>query len=167
MLLIVPITLCPASLRYCADGGANRLFDALETDERRRRSFPSKARSFPQRLKMARLTCNPRYLPDLIKGDLDSLRPGVRAFYEAEVGPASSCARRLRSLPLTHPFSPHGRIYTMAVFLSGRQGRLGSRPVLDRPDEVRRRPGRGRAVAVASGPFPTPFDTTLSNDQHA
>ena len=24
-----------------------------------------------------------RYLPDLIKGDLDSLRPDVRAFYEA------------------------------------------------------------------------------------
>ncbi|KAH6913031.1 thiamine pyrophosphokinase [Coprinopsis sp. MPI-PUGE-AT-0042] len=42
----------------CADGGANRLYDAFQDDATRL-----------------------RYLPDLIKGDLDSIRPDVRDFY--------------------------------------------------------------------------------------
>ncbi|TFK27212.1 thiamine pyrophosphokinase Thi80 [Coprinopsis marcescibilis] len=44
--------------RACADGGANRLYDTLQNDENR-----------------------VKYLPDLIKGDLDSLRLDVREFY--------------------------------------------------------------------------------------
>ncbi|KAI8614709.1 thiamine pyrophosphokinase [Chytriomyces sp. MP71] len=50
-----------ASIKLCADGGANRLFDSLATDEERR-----------------------RFLPDMIKGDLDSLRKDVREWYEAQ-----------------------------------------------------------------------------------
>ncbi|KAI9314269.1 thiamine pyrophosphokinase [Dichotomocladium elegans] len=49
-----------ASVRYCADGGANRLYDAFENDEKTRAM----------------------YIPDVVAGDLDSLRPDVRAFYE-------------------------------------------------------------------------------------
>ncbi|KAK9446707.1 thiamine pyrophosphokinase [Limtongia smithiae] len=47
-----------AAVVACADGGANRLYDALDDDLRT------------------------RYKPDFIAGDLDSLRPDVRSFYE-------------------------------------------------------------------------------------
>lgn len=47
-----------ARMRVCADGAANRLHDGLLIDSRRA-----------------------AFLPDLIKGDLDSLRADVRAFY--------------------------------------------------------------------------------------
>ncbi|KAL8277035.1 hypothetical protein RQP46_010569 [Phenoliferia psychrophenolica] len=55
-----------ASVRYCADGGANRLHDHCSSASP---SSPSSPDSF---------------LPDLIKGDLDSLRPSVRSFYESK-----------------------------------------------------------------------------------
>ncbi|KAL7271324.1 thiamine pyrophosphokinase [Rhizina undulata] len=48
-----------AQLRICADGGANRLFDALNPEERT------------------------EYIPNCIKGDLDSIRTDVRSFYAA------------------------------------------------------------------------------------
>lgn len=56
------------SLRYCADGGANRLHDVLR--EIRLVGEAEDARGM--------------YLPDLIKGDLDSLRSGVREYYTSK-----------------------------------------------------------------------------------
>ncbi|KAF9951646.1 cAMP-dependent protein kinase subunit [Mortierella alpina] len=52
---------CNATYRFCADGGANRLYDLLETDEERT-----------------------KYLPDYIRGDLDSLRDNVKAYYMSQ-----------------------------------------------------------------------------------
>lgn len=51
-----------AALRVCADGGANRLYDSFGAN-------PTGDRE--------------RYIPDMIVGDLDSLRPEVATFYEA------------------------------------------------------------------------------------
>ncbi|KAF9186670.1 hypothetical protein BGZ50_002382 [Haplosporangium sp. Z 11] len=50
-----------AKYRFCADGGANRLYDLLDTDEERT-----------------------KYLPDYIRGDLDSLRDPVKDYYLAK-----------------------------------------------------------------------------------
>ncbi|KAF2818900.1 thiamine pyrophosphokinase [Ophiobolus disseminans] len=51
-----------SNYRVCADGGANRLFDMFEGSLGAQRNL---------------------YLPDIIHGDLDSLRDDVRAFYAA------------------------------------------------------------------------------------
>ncbi|KAL3685814.1 hypothetical protein R1sor_003836 [Riccia sorocarpa] len=62
----VPVLWNQARLRICADGGANRLYDELPsmlTEEQ-----PEEVRQ--------------RYRPDVIKGDLDSIRPTVREFYK-------------------------------------------------------------------------------------
>ncbi|KAK7611495.1 thiamine pyrophosphokinase [Phyllosticta paracitricarpa] len=53
--------------RICADGGANRLFDTFTDHDTRRDQF----------------------LPSEIHGDLDSLRPSVRAYYAAHGVPIS------------------------------------------------------------------------------
>ncbi|KAI9332391.1 thiamine pyrophosphokinase [Obelidium mucronatum] len=49
-----------AAIKICADGGANRLFDAFANDEDRL-----------------------EFLPDLIRGDLDSVRPDVSDWYSS------------------------------------------------------------------------------------
>ncbi|RUP44167.1 thiamine pyrophosphokinase [Jimgerdemannia flammicorona] len=48
-----------ASLRICADGGGNRLYDSFTNDPSSRDQF----------------------IPDVIRGDLDSLRPEIQEYY--------------------------------------------------------------------------------------
>lgn len=55
--VLLPSLWSMAKVKICADGGANRLFDSFSAAERL------------------------HYVPDLIKGDLDSLRQDVREFY--------------------------------------------------------------------------------------
>ena len=65
--------------RCCADGGANRLYDLpgrpLTED------LPASMRLILQYAQVSE-----QYIPDLVKGDLDSLRSDVRQYYEARVG---------------------------------------------------------------------------------
>ncbi|KAK9355590.1 thiamine pyrophosphokinase [Lipomyces doorenjongii] len=51
-----------AAVKICADGGTNRLYAALDESKRS------------------------KYKPDFISGDLDSLKPDIRAYYEKELG---------------------------------------------------------------------------------
>ncbi|GAA5842980.1 hypothetical protein JCM3766R1_001650 [Sporobolomyces carnicolor] len=52
-----------ARVRYCADGGANRLFDRFVKGKHKEE--------------------DDAWLPDLVLGDLDSLRPDVKRYYES------------------------------------------------------------------------------------
>ncbi|KVH94472.1 Thiamin pyrophosphokinase [Cynara cardunculus var. scolymus] len=56
-----------AKIRLCADGGANRLFDNMPE------LFP---------LEDNASLIRERYKPDVIKGDMDSIRPDVLSFYK-------------------------------------------------------------------------------------
>jgi thiamine pyrophosphokinase len=49
------------SMRYCADGGSNVLYNGLTDVERL------------------------QYLPDIIHGDLDSIEPEIRQFYRYDM----------------------------------------------------------------------------------
>ncbi len=69
--------------RCCADGGANRLHDLLSSVDDRPTSYV--ARLLGLFLQSQRTEAD-EYLPDLLKGDLDSLRDDVRQYYEARVG---------------------------------------------------------------------------------
>jgi thiamine pyrophosphokinase len=70
-----------ACIRICADGGANRLYD----------SAPGWA--FAKESTSARRN----FLPTVIKGDLDSLRPEVADFYSSHgtgyANPSATCRR--------------------------------------------------------------------------
>lgn len=63
--LSLPAPAAAATTRICADGGANRLYDQIA--DMLPGLDPELARS--------------SFLPDLIKGDLDSVRPDVQDFY--------------------------------------------------------------------------------------
>lgn len=67
----------------CADGGANRLFDVFSLEESAGRDADEARlrRVVPVIGPCGFVTGICRYLPDLIKGDFDSLRPDVRNFY--------------------------------------------------------------------------------------
>ena len=82
-------------IRVCADGGANRLYDALgSVGADRRSSFVGG----PHRRAPSELTAN--QLPNAVCGDLDSLRPDVRKYYSTR-GVAITVDRDQNSTDMT------------------------------------------------------------------
>ncbi|BGO96564.1 putative KEX1 protein [Rhodotorula toruloides ATCC 204091] len=63
-----------ASLRFCADGGANRLFDRFVRGKDRAEDGWDDELDGDER----------KWLPDLVLGDLDSLREDARRYYEGK-----------------------------------------------------------------------------------
>jgi thiamine pyrophosphokinase len=65
---VTPFLLKRAALTICADGGANRLYDELPAMLREKQAEIARS----------------RYLPNLIRGDLDSIRPDVLGYYKSQ-----------------------------------------------------------------------------------
>ncbi|KAL6884690.1 hypothetical protein ACP4OV_010626 [Aristida adscensionis] len=77
-----------ARLRICADGGANRIFDEMfqmtndpdqKTTRNRGLKFSPPDPNGPYNLAISLLLS--RYVPEIIAGDMDSIRPEVKLFY--------------------------------------------------------------------------------------
>ena len=67
------------SVKVCADGGANRLYEYLEQQDREKDVLPNSLGDF----KTMRHELYKAYLPNYIIGDLDSLRDDTRRIYES------------------------------------------------------------------------------------
>lgn len=65
---------CTASVKYCADGGANRLYARYGPRRRASRDEDNSGDAGYD-----------AFLPDEIRGDLDSLKPHVRDYYKSKV----------------------------------------------------------------------------------
>uniref|UniRef100_A0A0D9YJL6 thiamine diphosphokinase n=1 Tax=Oryza glumipatula TaxID=40148 RepID=A0A0D9YJL6_9ORYZ len=77
-----------ARLRVCADGGANRVFDGMpellpaeDPDQVRMRSTAASTSVFFTMNSFLPILGCQRYKPDVIKGDMDSIRPEVKEYY--------------------------------------------------------------------------------------
>src|SRR5262245_50638433 len=65
-----------SSYRCCADGGANWLHDILDSLQH--------IDSLTESSNLGGVDKADRYLPDLIAGDLDSIRPDVQGYYTSK-----------------------------------------------------------------------------------
>ncbi|KAL7558561.1 hypothetical protein ACA910_013088 [Epithemia clementina (nom. ined.)] len=87
-----------ASYRVCADGGANRLFEYAQSQRRQSQQQQQQQEQQPQPQQRTSMPLetdkrmhnddnddnDTKWIPDLIIGDLDSLLPSVRHYYEHE-----------------------------------------------------------------------------------
>ncbi|KAH9037870.1 thiamine pyrophosphokinase [Lactarius pseudohatsudake] len=114
--------------RCCADGGANRLHDLLNGADDRPTSYVARLLGW---FIQSRRTEADEYLPDLLKGDLDSVRDDVKQFYEARGVPvvkdgdqdSTDLAKCMRSLEDKEQSDGVDTPYDI-VLLGGLSGRL-------------------------------------------
>ena len=69
-----------STYRICADGGANRLYEATVGTKKRREEVDSEV---GVDFESTTSCCCEHFLPDLITGDLDSLYPHVHEYYKS------------------------------------------------------------------------------------
>ncbi|CAO2192449.1 unnamed protein product [Urochloa humidicola] len=101
-----------ANLRICADGGANRIFDEMfhmTNDEDQK------------------VTRN-RYVPEIIEGDMDSIRPEVKLFYSSQGSKISDKSHNQETTDLhkcisrIHRHTPDHEKANLCVLVTGALG---------------------------------------------
>ncbi|CAL4976366.1 unnamed protein product [Urochloa decumbens] len=101
-----------ANLRICADGGANRIFDEMfqmtnDEDEKATRN---------------------RYIPEIIEGDMDSIRPEVKLFYSSQGSKISDKSHNQETTDLhkcisrIHHHTPDHEKANLCVLVTGALG---------------------------------------------
>ncbi|KAI1298018.1 hypothetical protein EDD11_006890, partial [Mortierella claussenii] len=131
---------------FCADGGGNRLYDLLKTDEERA-----------------------KYLPDYIRGDLDSLRDSVKDYYESKGVPVERVDDQystdfMKCVELVRERDPH---YLSNSLASSETQRIQSQK--SREEQQQQQQQQQQAInlgIVALGGTGGRFDQSMSSIHH-
>ncbi|CAL4950129.1 unnamed protein product [Urochloa decumbens] len=143
-----------ANLRICADGGANRIFDEMfqmtnDEDEKATRNRGLDGNGYKCVVGMALALClvclipwlwcalervgqkgrlGKRYIPEIIEGDMDSIRPEVKLFYSSQGSKISDKSHNQETTDLhkcisrIHHHTPDHEKANLCVLVTGALG---------------------------------------------